>query len=513
MKNKELKAVYEFLVTKAEKGELVPMSELASQFRKESSIQVWADPLERISIICIRFGLPPISLIVVNNSTKLPERSLLKTIAQHLGMGTITQENEMDIAITQMNRIFEGNPWKELAFYFGQLRHGLEFNTWIFQVETTELDIHSYINSTNDIFLPLKQTQHINKIRTGDMVYIWAITNRELADSGIIAKGTIKGKATFITEWFTTTEEDRLYVPIEIDDYKPESVLSRAELEKIDVLQGMRIFKMPYLTNYSITKEEGKHLAGLWLGTDTSSTKAKEESAPPVKTVNVPSKVEVDKVTPPTPKKTENEVPLIKQVDEIEEIFEELGLEEQVSTKPYFLNIEHLTENRWKYTIYTNGTQEQVKEVNVADKPELKITAAWIKQLAADYKVINIATLDVSITKQGTTTKMPEHILQKLVDLTVEKKILQDMKKSAFYNDVDESVKKQYAKAIRLNGTQCSICYFSYEDTFGKDFKGYATFYQDAATKMYQTMCPNCSTALKKRDCSISDLKKLISTT
>ncbi|MGL4820017.1 MAG: hypothetical protein ACRC5C_08560 [Bacilli bacterium] len=279
MKEIDVRKLATILIARAKESEIITLPDLAKQFRQDSAAVKWAKPLQTLALACTKLNLPPLSMIVVNPSTKMPERSLTKAVAPEVGYPQWNPDDEMVIAIEQMNKVFAHSNWETLMveLYAGGVT-GTN-NSWIFQGDQESFDMDGYLTGSTIIFWPLKQTYHQKNLRVGDTVFFAKRYGRDRERGGIVGRGTVIDKLETRNDW--KEEEAGLYVPIRVETYEADVVkVKRQTLAHDDLFAVSKYTKMPFLTNFALTRPEAIRLNTYWFQPENERTDTTVQASP-----------------------------------------------------------------------------------------------------------------------------------------------------------------------------------------------------------------------------------------
>jgi predicted RNA-binding protein with PUA-like domain len=131
--------------------------------------------------------------------------------------------------------------------------------TWLFQANPTKYEILRSLQAERVELWNVRQ--HAREVRVGDRVLIWLSGD----DAGIYALGTILSEPhktpdspTGQQYWIESSEGRRPYPRVEVryDRLLVDRPLSKAYLQAIPGLWGMRILEFPRGTNFPVTSSE-----------------------------------------------------------------------------------------------------------------------------------------------------------------------------------------------------------------------------------------------------------------
>lgn len=294
LNEKLLFRIKEILVEYAKKNRVIEYGKLSKELNGAISPIKLNEPLGKISLRCIKKGLPPLSVLVVNQDTQRPGEGFFTWVAAKMGYKDLPGYEWEGFFEEQLEKVFAFNHWDEFLSNYQPNQSdkskavlgNKDVNTWIFQGNPRHFRINDYLRDTTSIMWSLNQEHYQNVIQIGDIVYIWRSDGGQRGTGGIIAKGRVTGLPVSNDDpspyWNNSDgQEKRLRVPIQIENCMlDDGFIKRQELLEHTTLNNLLILRMSNQTNYLVSKEQAIILNNLWnekLKDDKSSSLSFEQ--------------------------------------------------------------------------------------------------------------------------------------------------------------------------------------------------------------------------------------------
>lgn len=536
LNEKLLFRIKEILVECATKSSLIEYGKLSNELRGAISPIKLNEPLGEISLRCIKNGVPPLSVLVVNHDTQRPGEGFFTWVAAQMGYANLPGSKWESFFEEQLEKVFAFDRWDEFLSNYQQnkdnksqgTKSNEQKNTWIFQGNPRYFRINDYLRDTNSIMWSLNQEHYRNVIQIGDTVYILRSDGGQKGTGGIIAKGNVTGAPVMNDDpspyWNDSDEQKlKISVPIQIESrLLDDGFINRQELLEHSKLKNLLILRMSNQTNYLISNEHAKVIDKIWCkkhkGSKSNTLSFDQEKF--IRELNNKAYVkgEESPVYILTIKKfldSNNEGPFLYDVLILvhHEIVSKVTVKDDTS-KQLLTPAKH----KGMELLFSQNPQVNIEDVTMVHYKEDRVKSdSWEKEPSRSL---------LSIFHKFKNKRLSYIIKQ---DLQAEKS-----QNASFYKDGE--VKQYYGnryerkvinrlRAIEIHGTSCRVCGFNFEEFYGEHGKDFIEVHHIKPLSTLEEaieidpendlipVCSNCHRMLhRKRDnvLSIKELKSLL---